>query len=1194
MKKRYVPIWSTFLFLCTILFFSTLSQQSFGQIYAPEGLNMVGEVETPNWVNPPASNSPLGSEFQVTNGGMKKLTIGVTRWHGTFIASATATQAFLFTSGPSGTPYNNKWANVNAALNSYQTYTHQGGTNNTIPVVSGKRYTLNWRDAGYVSTEAVFMETDNAPVTVSGSTQLPLAANVTPADPVVVTITTSASLSPQEKVYVRWSTNSYSTSTLQLATMIGNSGTATIPAQVDGTTVQYYVLTSSASSAQITTNYDMFTLNSGGGDSYTSTALPPVNVSFRVDMANEVISGNGVHIAGSFNSFNTASTALTLISGTTYGVTIPLAQNSTIQYKFLNGNAWGTEEVVPGACEVGGNREFTVGNSNTTIPVHCFASCVACVPKVAVKFSVNMSGLTIDGAGVHLTGGFGSSYPSWDPGAIALTPEGGGIYSTTLMLIPNASYQYKYLNGNTWGKDEGVPGACNVGGNREIVIPSYGINIPVHCFGTCSNCVSVTFRVNMTGQTIGGGGVHIAGSFQGWDPATTALNFVGSGIYETTIKMDAGSSFQYKFVNGNAWGQDEGVPSVCASGGNRSNSVASSNKVLPTVCYARCIDCDATSVWTGGDGNFNNGNNWTAGVAPNGCNIDVMIKSGVTQPSLNGTASARNITFENGTNLNIVSGQFNVCGNLSGGFPGSVISGSGKVVLNGSIAQNFSGLLSIPNLEVNNGSGVAMNSGSTVRILNSLKLQNGSFNAALGNLKFISTPTTEARLLKVESGASLIGSISYQKYLPSIGAGKGAWFFVGSPVVGTQLDEFAQGGNSFAPATYEAMNSNPASLYTYSQTASAIDNNFGWLKATAGTNVLSAGKGLRVWTKETFLTEKGYFNFNGAVSSGTVNFPISYCAAGCSYPDGGSSNGWNLLANPFPCPIDWNVALGWTKTGIAGNAIYIWNADQEKYSTYDGAAGTFGGSKDIATGQSFFVQATNGGASLIVNESAKIDLYKSGMRTAVSELTGLRIELASNNQTDDVWLDLGADRLDVAVVKMPNTGLNLALAGPSKSFAIAGKNTVEVGSIIPLGIKGNNGAGTFLFVKSGEMEGYVVYFKDDFNGTLTELISNETVVNFTASAFDNNRFSLVVNPVVLSNSSPLSKSNLKTWPNPVKDQLFVEKSSNNQAYSIFNLAGKKLAEGVVEVGQQVISTEQLPAGQYIIRMNEGAAKFVKF
>lgn len=1177
-----------------------IANTSKAQIWDGAGINIPGNWNS--WANLPSNGSPVGSEVQV-NGGVKLITSGTRRYHATVPANLTGTTEFVFISTDNdGDPWNdpglNKWASVDPVnLNQIQSYTFSDiASNNKISTINGRFYTTNWQDIGYSNTNAVWMETTNAPVTISSTSQLPLSGDVTPSDNVIVTVNTSAALSPQEKVYIRYTTNSYASSSLVEVSMVGNSGTATIPAQIDGTTVQYYVMTSTATIAQISTNYDMFTINSGGGSSYTSTALPPVDVVFRVDMANEVVSGSGVHIAGSFNSFNPGSTQLSLISGTTYGITLQLAQNSTIQYKFINGNSWGQDEAVPGACNVGGNREFTILNSNVTIPTHCYASCVACVPKVPVKFSVNMSGLTVNGAGVHVTGDFGSAYPVWNPGGILLTNEGNGIYSTTLMLIPGNSYSYKYINGNAWGQEEGVPGGCNVSGNRQFTAPLGGTNIPVHCFGTCTNCVAVTFRVNMTGQTIGGGGVHVAGSFQGWNPGATALNFVGGGIYEATVNMDLGQSFQYKFINGNAWGQDEGVPGICQSGGNRFASVGSSNKVLPTVCYARCLDCDATSVWTGqSDGNFNNGNNWTAGVAPSGCNINVRIKSGVPQPTLNGTASARSLSFENGASLNISSGQLNVCENIvGGGFNSVQIGGAGKLVLNGTVNQTISGLLTVPNLEVNNSAGVALNSGSTLRISNSMKLFSGTFNAALGNLKFVSTPTSEARLLKTEAGASLVGPISFQKYLPGIAPGKGAWFFLGSPVIGTQLDEFAQGGNTFAPATYESGNPNPASLYVYSQTASAYDNTYGWAKASSGSDLLGAGRGVRIWAKETFLNQRGYLNFQGNVSSGSVNFPISYCAAGCSYPDGGATNGWNLLANPYPCPIDWNVVTGWTKTGIAGNAIYVWNADQEKYSTFDGSVGTFGGTKNIATGQSFFVQALNGGSSLQVNEDAKIDTYYSGMRTAVSEIAGIRIELASNNQTDDVWLDLGADRLNVAVSKFTNPGLNLSLIGGQKSFAIAGKNTVENGNIIPLGVKGTLATGSLRFVKSGGLADYQVYLKDDFNGTLTELTGIETVVPFSASTIDNNRFSLVVNPVVLSSGVKIGKPALKTWPNPVKEQLFVEKSNQVQKYTILDMTGRIIAGGIIEEGQQVISTIELPMGQFIIQVGESTGKFVKY
>ncbi len=47
--------------------------------------------------------------------------------------------------------------------------------------------------------------------------------------------------------------------------------------------------------------------------------------------------------------------------------------------------------------------------------------------------------------------------------------------------------------------------------------------LPVVCFGSCDPCVTVTyvdvtFRVDMSEQTVAPEGVHIAGGFQGWNP----------------------------------------------------------------------------------------------------------------------------------------------------------------------------------------------------------------------------------------------------------------------------------------------------------------------------------------------------------------------------------------------------------------------------------------------------------------------------------------------------------------------------------------------------------------------------------------------------------------------------------------------------------------------------------------------------
>ena len=55
-------------------------------------------------------------------------------------------------------------------------------------------------------------------------------------------------------------------------------------------------------------------------------------------------------------------------------------------------------------------------------------------------------------------------------------------------------------------------------------------------------------------------GVHVAGSFQAWAPSDTPMELGADSIYRTTVVAQVGSEVQYKFLNGNAWGTDEGVP----------------------------------------------------------------------------------------------------------------------------------------------------------------------------------------------------------------------------------------------------------------------------------------------------------------------------------------------------------------------------------------------------------------------------------------------------------------------------------------------------------------------------------------------------------------------------------------------------------------------------------------------------------
>jgi hypothetical protein len=103
--------------------------------------------------------------------------------------------------------------------------------------------------------------------------------------------------------------------------------------------------------------------------------------------------------------------------------------------------------------------------------------------------------------------------------------------------------------------------------------------------------VDVTFRVDMSAETVSENGVHVAGTINGWSTDSTPLVEEGnSGIYAVTIQLDEGWH-RYKFLNGNNWGTDESAGYPCApSNGDRFMYVNDSGSpvVLEAVPFNGC------------------------------------------------------------------------------------------------------------------------------------------------------------------------------------------------------------------------------------------------------------------------------------------------------------------------------------------------------------------------------------------------------------------------------------------------------------------------------------------------------------------------------------------------------------------------------------------------------------------------------
>lgn len=339
------------------------------------------------------------------------------------------------------------------------------------------------------------------------------------------------------------------------------------------------------------------------------------SVTFRVNMNGQTVSGDGVHIAGDFQSWNPATTQLIGDAQGIYSYTTDLAAG-VYSYKFLNGNAWNTSENATTSCFINDgsgnfNRSIEVIDADLILDIYCFNTCDICEPTIEptetnlITFIVNMSNQTVSPDGVHIAGNF----QNWNPATTAMEDIGNGLYSYTLETGEWANLSYKFINGIDWPQSEIVPTGCGLpdgfgGYNRLLETGAIDFTYGPICFGECASCevvveptfVTVLFQVDMSNETVSPQGVHVAGNFQGWNPNGTVMTDLGGGIYELTYEVESNQTLEFKFINGSEWAQAEAVPAECGIDDNngafsRTLEIGDANVVFGPVCFSECAQC---------------------------------------------------------------------------------------------------------------------------------------------------------------------------------------------------------------------------------------------------------------------------------------------------------------------------------------------------------------------------------------------------------------------------------------------------------------------------------------------------------------------------------------------------------------------------------------------------------------------------
>ena len=283
---------------------------------------------------------------------------------------------------------------------------------------------------------------------------------------------------------------------------------------------------------------------------------------------------------------------------------------------------------------------------------------------------------------------------------------------------------------------------------------------------------------------------------------------------------------------------------------------------------------------------------------------------------------------------------------------GSFTSNGGTLIFAGAV-QTLGGTSStqFTNLTIAAGSNTKIISSG--QMVNGIVLSNDTLNAN-GNLTLLSTAAQTA-LVSGSGSGEVIGNLTMQRYLPS---GFGYKYF-SSPFTSDMVNDFSSEIN---------LATSFPDVYSFNENLSSA----GWVNYTNPSGLLTpmAGYAVNFGSSSAPLT----VSLTGVVNNHTISSPTLY-NHNQTY-----TLGFNLVGNPYPSPIDWNAAGGWTKTNI-DNAIYFFSNGTVSqytgtYSSYVNGVSSNGiASNIIAAMQGFFIHVSNGtfpvSGLLAVNNTAR-------------------------------------------------------------------------------------------------------------------------------------------------------------------------------------------------------------------------------
>lgn len=690
----------------------------------------------------------------------------------------------------------------------------------------------------------------------------------------------------------------------------------------------------------------------------------------------------------------------------------------------------------------------------------------------------------------------------------------------------------------------------------------------------------------------------------------------------TVSSLSIGTATLYPGSNTLTFGGISTQPITWSTGGsiNPNNSTIkyaqtsnNGNNTLSLAAYSSNIHNLTLDFANGGtlipDGNMTIGNNLTMSTANNYFNID-----GKTL-TMNGTVS-----------MNSGAGKF------IGGSTSSIVCGAaGTVYFSQSGTDNY-----LKNFTVNNS--------KTLTLGNTLNIAGGSAGnygtviidtlatcSTGNNLVLKSTSGGTARIGK--SPGTIVGEYKVEQYFPA----ERDFRFISSPVVGGTAYQWRDEGNnnsgigthitgaSGSSNNFDASTSNKPSAFYYDETnagnitniyttSTTVSDDPGWASIAGGgsSNTLDNGKGYRVLIRgdrSLSLTANPAPSANVTtlwVKGTYPNHSTSISVTNSNRKDANNrlydNNGMNLIGNPFPSAIDWNVI---SRSNVDDGYV-VYDRTGNSYKGWNGSTGSAG--RYISANQAFFVYCNNSsGGSLTINEWDKYD----GVGGSIFQeklINHLKINLMyDSSYNSDTYLHFREDAKNTKdnfdIPQMGNNGTNVATIDESNfPYNINSMGAIDSFESIPLSVQGTPAATLKLsFFDIGSFYNHKIELVDTYKKSTTP-ITEGLIYTFDITtdslSFKNGRFFLNFTKQEGMTTRIIQTSRIANiYPNPIQnDKLNIQLDNkyDKATYEIINLIGQTLTSGDINKTKS-LDIREYSNGVYFLKVSsKGTTQTIQF